>query len=169
MDKKIVLIAPGGAGKDYLKAQLVDRGFKPSVSYTTRPIRNGEVDGVSYKFVSEDVFEMMIENDEFREYNCFGEQKWYYGTTKRDFVESNLFIMTPSGVSALSKEERDSVTVVYLDIPEDVRYTRLTARNDADTPQRRIDTDRKLFENYSDFDVRITEPLFTVSDIMQQI
>lgn len=169
MDKKIVLIAPGGAGKDYLKAQLIEKGFTPSVSYTTRPRRKDEVDGVSYKFISEEKFKEMIDLNEFREYNCFGDQKWYYGTTKKDFSDSNLFIMTPSGVASLSKEERDSVTVVYLDIPEDVRYTRLTARNDADSPQRRIDTDRKLFENYTDFDVRITEPLFTVNDIMQQI
>jgi len=169
MDKRIVLVAPGGAGKDYLKSQLIERGYKPSISYTTRPPREGEVDGVSYKFVSEETFLKMVENDEFREYNCFGDQKWYYGTSNDTFAESNLFIMTPSGIEALSPEERRGVKVVYLDVPEDVRYERLSKRGDKDSPDRRIATDRVLFENFNDFDERITDPFFKVEDILEVV
>ena len=54
----IVLSGPSGVGKDTLLQRLFERDslLHYSVSYTTRPPREGEVDGVSYVFVSEQTF-----------------------------------------------------------------------------------------------------------------
>jgi guanylate kinase len=65
-----VLAAPSGAGKTSLVAALLERepGIRLSVSYTTRPPRPGEVDGVHYQFVDEPRFLALKAGGEFLEH-----------------------------------------------------------------------------------------------------
>lgn len=65
-----VISAPSGAGKTSLCKEIVDiiPGLRHSVSYTTRPMRNGEVDGVDYHFVDAQTFAGMIAADAFAEW-----------------------------------------------------------------------------------------------------
>lgn len=49
-----------------------------SVSATTRQPREGEIDGISYHFISKDEFEKMINNNEMLEYAMYNNN--YYGT-----------------------------------------------------------------------------------------
>jgi guanylate kinase len=67
----VIVSSPSGAGKTTLTRRLLDE-FKGqlefSVSYTTRPQRLGEQDGVDYWFVSTDQFEAMVERGEFAEH-----------------------------------------------------------------------------------------------------
>ena len=66
----IVLSGPSGVGKDTVLHQLrlLDPALRYSVSYTTRPPRPGEVDGVSYTFVDEPTFRSMADRGEFLEW-----------------------------------------------------------------------------------------------------
>jgi len=72
--------APSGAGKTSLVKALLEKRAESvtvCISHSTRAIRPGEVDGQAYHFVSLDVFEQMIANDEFLEHarvfdNCYG-------------------------------------------------------------------------------------------------
>jgi len=76
-----VISAPSGAGKTSLVAEMVraDQKLGVSVSHTTRPMREGEKDGVNYHFVSRAEFEAMISRGEFLEHaDVFGN---YYGTS----------------------------------------------------------------------------------------
>ncbi|MDE0829839.1 MAG: hypothetical protein OSB03_11625, partial [Vicinamibacterales bacterium] len=61
--------APSGTGKTTVVKALIARvaGLEMSCSYTSRPPRPGERDGVDYHFVSRDRFEEMRETDEFLE------------------------------------------------------------------------------------------------------
>src|SRR2546423_7740502 len=56
-----IVSAPSGAGKTTLVERLVEQTphLKKSRSYTSRPAREGEVDGVDYNFVSRERFEAM--------------------------------------------------------------------------------------------------------------
>ena len=45
LNKRIILVGKAGAGKDYFKDFLIEKDYKPSVSYTTRSKRDGEVEG----------------------------------------------------------------------------------------------------------------------------
>jgi guanylate kinase len=77
-----VLSSPSGAGKSTIARML--REDQPelvvSVSYTTRPMRPGEVDGVDYHFVDLETFRAMVANHEFLEWaHVFGHR---YGTPK---------------------------------------------------------------------------------------
>lgn len=157
--KRIVLVARAASGKDFLRNKFEARGFKPSISITTRPPRPGEVEGKDYFFITESKAEQMIENDEFYEYVRFN--NWLYGTTKKQFMEDDVFIMTPAGVSKIHQEDRKSCFIIYLDIPEDTRKLRLLQRQmPGDTVDRRIAADEEDFRNFKDYDMRVTNPDF---------
>ena len=65
-----VIAAPSGGGKTSLVRALLEReeGVRLSVSYTTRPPRPGEIDGVHYRFVDEAGFAARRERGEFLEH-----------------------------------------------------------------------------------------------------
>lgn len=60
---KIILVGKAASGKDHMRKILQGRGFKYGVSYTTRPKREGEIDGEDYYFVSEQEFKSGIINE----------------------------------------------------------------------------------------------------------
>jgi guanylate kinase len=75
-----VVSAPSGTGKTTVVDRLVERSprLTRSRSYTSRPRRPGEVEGVDYNFVSRDRFEAMVREDAFLEWaDIFGN---LYGT-----------------------------------------------------------------------------------------
>jgi len=65
-----VLSAPSGAGKTSISRELLARqpGLCQSVSFTTRPMRSGEQEGVDYHFVSAERFERMVHDGAFAEW-----------------------------------------------------------------------------------------------------
>lgn len=73
-----VLAAPSGGGKTSLVRELLLRepGMRLSVSYTTRPPRPGEKDGVDYHFVDEARFKELEKAGEFLEH-AFVHGNWY--------------------------------------------------------------------------------------------
>lgn len=159
MGKKIILVGKGGSGKDYFRKVLQRRGFKFGVTHTTRPPRAKEVDGVDCFFITQSEFRDLYSSGKFIEHDVFN--NWYYGTTVKTFEESDVFTMTPRGISKLSKGIREVCTVIYLDIDEDVRRERLLLRDmPGDSTERRLEADRVDFENFTDFDIRITNPDF---------
>lgn len=84
-----VISAPSGAGKTSLVKALVEStpGIGVSISYTTRAIRPGEVDGVNYHFTRRDTFLDMVRQGDFLEHaEVFGN---LYGTSQR-WVEQQL-------------------------------------------------------------------------------
>ncbi|MDT8319240.1 MAG: guanylate kinase [Xanthomonadales bacterium] len=87
--KLFVVAAPSGGGKTSLIQALLDadEGVRLSVSYTTRPPRPGERDGVHYHFIDEDLFSELVARDAFLEYASVFDHR--YGTS-RETVEHQL-------------------------------------------------------------------------------
>ena len=85
----IVVSAPSGCGKDTILEQLfkINDNLAYSVSATSRAMREGEVNGVSYHFTTREEFEGMIKNAEVLEYTEYCGN--YYGTPKKS-VEDML-------------------------------------------------------------------------------
>ena len=79
----IVVSAPSGCGKDTILEQLfkINDNLAYSVSATSRAMREGEVNGVSYHFTTREEFEGMIKNAEVLEYTEYCGN--YYGTPKK--------------------------------------------------------------------------------------
>ena len=74
-----VISAPSGAGKTSICRKILQTlpGLHQSISYTTRPKRDGERDGADYHFVTTDVFQQMVTEGVFAEWaevhgNCYG-------------------------------------------------------------------------------------------------
>jgi guanylate kinase len=88
---------------------------------------------------------------------------WIYGTSKDEFLRSELFILTPSGISQLSEKDRSDSFIIYIDIDEDTRRRRMSERKDADSVERRLEADEKDFRNFLDFDCIITSNCFDES------
>ena len=84
-----VLSGPSGVGKDTLLRELLKTDLKITkcVTYTTRPPRPGEVDGVDYKFISLAEFEELKKNNAFLEWAEVGGNLY---ATPKDFVEKKL-------------------------------------------------------------------------------
>lgn len=75
----LVLSAPSGCGKDTVLARL--SGVRRSISMTTRAMREGEVDGVDYYFVTQDYFLKQLQEGKILEYTSYNGN--YYGTPKQ--------------------------------------------------------------------------------------
>ena len=130
-----ILSSPSGAGKTTLSRMLLaaDGEIRLSVSATTRPPRQGEVDGVHYHFVSPERFQAMIDEDDFYEWaEVFG---YRYGTPKgmiraglkegQDF----LFDIDWQGTQQLyQKDQQDVVRVFILPPSIDELHRRLKGR-----------------------------------------
>jgi len=84
-----VIAAPSGGGKTSLTRALLERepGIRLSVSYTTRPPRPGEHDGVDYHFVSADRFAALRDGNEFLEH-AHVHGNWY--ATSASWLKSQV-------------------------------------------------------------------------------
>ncbi|MEO9461246.1 MAG: guanylate kinase [Marinomonas sp.] len=116
-----ILSSPSGAGKTTISRKLLgaDEQIKLSVSATTRPPREGEVDGLHYQFVSDSDFDRMVEEDDFYEWAHVFDNR--YGTPKgaiREALkegEDFLFDIDWQGTQQLKqKDDQDVVTVFIL-------------------------------------------------------
>lgn len=84
-----IVSSPSGGGKTSLIRALIESmpNLGTSLSFTTRPKRPDEIDGVHYQFVSEERFTRLREHGEFLEWAfVFG---YYYGTSKT-WIEQHL-------------------------------------------------------------------------------
>jgi guanylate kinase len=171
--EKLILLGKSGSGKDFLMRKLVEKKLRGCLKMTTRPQRKHEIQWVTYEFVADWTFKEKIDNDEFLVYQTFevtpegkNPETWYYGITKEEFEKSQVFIMTPGEFENITPEVRKGCFVVYLDIDRDTRESRILGRQDKnDSVTRRLDSDEIDFQNFKDYDLRITDPEFEAEDV----
>jgi guanylate kinase len=165
LGKRIIICGHGASGKDFLASKFVEKGFTKSISKTTRPMRSGEVPGLTYKFVSHNDFLNSVEKKEFFEYTNFN--GWYYGTTNKSWNNSDIFIMTPRGVKNIPDNDREDCFIIFIDIPRDVRESRISERSDVDSITRRLLADDKDFKNFNDYNYRESNPNFNADNLVE--
>jgi guanylate kinase len=115
----IVLTGPSGVGKDTVLRELfqLDPGLEYCVSYTTRPPRPGEIEGVSYYFVDEPTFRAMIDRDEFFEWSTvYGELKGRTDETVNTAIASGKDTVIKIDVQGAEKVRRriENAICIYL-------------------------------------------------------
>ncbi len=157
---RIILVGPTCSGKTYLRNRLEKKGFVCDVSYTSRPPRPGEVDGVHYHFITKKAFQDMIMMDLFYEHVEYNGN--YYGTGQKEWDELSLFIMETDGVKHITPEDRKSCFVIYVLPPMMVRQARMAderAWSDEEIAKR-TKTDIEKFNGFDDFDMILRDPEF---------
>lgn len=107
--KLITLTGASASGKDSLLNKVLksNKKIKPIISVTTRPKREGETDGVEYKFITLDELTELYNNNELIEMREYHTENgvWYYGITKDSMDENSddvyLVIADVHGVQQL--------------------------------------------------------------------
>lgn len=139
--KLIVISGASGVGKGTVLKQMMEkrRDMSFSVSATTRPPRDGEVDGVHYYFVTRERFEEMIANGDFLEYD--NHAKNYYGTPRFQIEEKRkrgpvLLDIEPNGAKAVKTACPDA-TLVFI-MPPSFEELERRLRGRGDTPEDQI-------------------------------
>jgi len=171
--EKIIIIGPSGSGKDHLMRKLVEKGLRPCIKYTTRPIRNHEINGITYHFINDSEFIKNLKENKFLTHQSFevlndtvDNKVWYYGIPVKEFEESQVFIMTPGELNNLDIDCRKRSFIVYLDIDRSTREDRLLKREDKnDSIKRRLNSDDIDFKCDFYYDLRVKDPEFSSDDI----
>lgn len=119
----LVLSGPSGAGKSSLYKILAKEFPKHyfSVSSTTRAMREGEINGVHYNFITQKAFEEGIQRGEFLEWAKV--HNYYYGTSKIPVLEALdtdklvIFDIDVQGQAILKKSFAHYMTSVFITTP----------------------------------------------------
>lgn len=132
MYKIIALIGKAGSGKDTMMHKILERNpnLHEIVSCTTRPRREGEVEGVNYFYLTPEQFGDKVLHDEMLEATCFND--WFYGTSydslRSDII--NIGVFNPTGVDSLLSRPDVEVQVYYIMASDKTRLLRQLNRED---------------------------------------
>lgn len=100
--KLITITGPSGAGKDTVAQMLSDMGgYKVICSYTTRPKREGEIDGVEHHFVEK----CDVPHDKMLAYTQYG--GYEYWTTIDQVTDKAIYVIDEDGLKALCEKFPD--------------------------------------------------------------
>jgi len=173
-----IVSAPSGAGKTTLVERLVEQlpKLKMSRSYTSRPPREGEVDGVDYNFVTRARFESMSAAGEFLEWaDVFGN---LYGTCREDTEKALasgqdvVLVIDVQGARQVRKSGVRAISVFVMPPSLVVLERRLRGRSKDAEPaiQRRLQVAREEVASYSEYDyVVVNDELTTAVDRLRGI
>ncbi|MEW5693387.1 MAG: guanylate kinase [Candidatus Hydrogenedentota bacterium] len=115
-----VFSAPSGAGKTTICKEVLksDKNLKFSVSYTSRPKRQDEINGESYWFVTREKFEKMIITKKFVEWaevhgNYYGSPREYINKTIKNGIDILLDIDVQGGMN-IRRLYRDNSVLIFI-------------------------------------------------------
>ena len=111
----IALLGRMASGKSTLAKMLEDNGFKRIVTYTTRPIGEGEVNHVDYHFIDEEEFIRLREEGFFAETKSYDTEYgvWYYGSSKESYnCDNGLIVIDPIGFRQLKEAGIDLISIL---------------------------------------------------------
>lgn len=151
--KIIALFGESGSGKDTIQKYVTKHMVYTQniISYTTRPKREYEKDGVDYHFIDDNQFKDNILQKKMLEYTEF--RNWYYGTGIDSLCPTkiNIGVFNIDGLKTLLKDTRLQVAPIYIYTPDKIRLERSLNREDnPDCTEicRRFLADKKDFEKF---------------------
>jgi guanylate kinase len=155
-----IVSAPSGTGKTTLVERLVQMTphLRMSRSYTSRPAREGERDGVDYNFITRERFEAMIREGAFLEYAVIYDN--YYGTAaadcERDLAagEDVVLVIDVQGARQVRARALENIGIFVLPPSAAVLEQRLRGRSKdtAEQIQRRLEVACREVSDYAAYD-----------------
>ena len=151
MYKIIAIMGEAGSGKDsFMQAILKLRpDFHEIISCTTRPMREGEAEGVNYYYYTPEQFGDRVLHDEMLECTVFND--WFYGTSY-DSVRSdciNIGVFNPTGVESLLARPDVDVKVIRVVAEDKTRLIRQLNREERPDVREIV---RRFNADWMDFD-----------------
>lgn len=175
----LVLSGPSGAGKSSLLNEVINDIGECyfSISTTTRPIRDGEINGIHYHFVSEEEFKKDIEEDLFLEHAFVHGN--YYGTSIKPVKEALsagklvLFDIDVQGNAVVTNRLGDITTSVFITPPTLSELKKRLESRKTDSQEvikRRIDMAKREIQRISEYDFLIVnDNLQEAADVLKVI
>lgn len=137
----IVVSGPSGTGKGTVCKRLLEREptLKLSISCTTRPMRFGDEEGVTYFFKSEDEFQAMIERGEFLEYaGMYGKRygtPLFYVEEQLDKSMDVLLEIETQGAKQVIQRMKNRVTSIFILPPTMAELKKRLFDRGSETPE----------------------------------
>ena len=160
MGKIFYIMGKGSSGKDTIYKKLSERmpELQRIVPYTTRPIRDGEQEGVEYHFVGEDRLREMQEAGRVIEVRAYNTKcgVWTYFTAddgqidleKKDY----LVIGALESFQALKKYfGEEKIVPIYIEVDDGVRLSRALEREQREKEPRYEEMCRRFLADSADF------------------
>ncbi|WP_126111679.1 MULTISPECIES: guanylate kinase [unclassified Bosea (in: a-proteobacteria)] len=157
----LILSSPSGAGKSTLTRTLSQKetNLDLSISVTTRGKRPSEIDGVHYRFIERDAFDLLRQRDEMLESaEVHGNG---YGTPRKPVEEALkagrdvLFDIDYQGTQQILEKAREDVVAIFILPPSMAELRSRLVRRAEDAPEviaRRLDNARDEIARWSVYD-----------------
>lgn len=152
MKNAVLIFGESGCGKSSIKKAILKMRseYNEVITSTTRPPRDGEVNGVDYNFRSEAEMADMIMADQMLE--CVSFRDWVYGTEKSAMTEDaiNIGVWNPEGVETLNEFGDIICLNIYIGSKDKVRIMRSLNREenpDVEEILRRYQADKRDFDS----------------------
>ena len=135
-----IIFGKSGSGKDTIYKELFNKGLKLNklITYTTRPMRVGETNGVEYNFITEDEYNKIDKANiiEERVYDVNVDDKhakWRYLTLKNNIDIDNkdyICIGTIESFNKMKDSYGDKIIPLYITLDNNTRIDRLVSREE---------------------------------------
>ncbi len=171
----IIISAPSGTGKTTTCKRLIQEmpDLRIATSHTTRKIRDGEIDGVDYFFISKKEFETKKNNNGFLEWAQVHTE--YYGTSFESIEKPQqegldiLLELDVQGVDSLRnmKFKGSYILILPPSIEEITKRLRKRGTETEESIERRVNTGKEEIKKYKEYDYVITN--FNVEETVKSI
>lgn len=161
MGKLFLVMGKSATGKDHIYKAILDKfGSKltPVVPYTTRPMRQGETNGVEYNFVTEEKLSALKEAGKVIECRCYNTimGPWYYFTCDDGQIDANgdnkILIVTPEAYEGIvAYYGQDLIRPVYIESPDEERLLRSIKREKKQEKPNMKEVCRRYLADEEDF------------------
>ncbi|MEE3494768.1 MAG: guanylate kinase [Butyrivibrio sp.] len=168
MGRIFLLMGKSSSGKDTIYRELIktkELGLKKIVSYTTRPMREGETDGVQYLFKNEEEYKLLKADNKIIEERAY-ETKcgiWRYFTAddgQIDLNDGNYLIIGTLESYCYIRDYfgKDNVVPIYIDTDSGIRLKRAMHREEKQENPRYDEMCRRFLADEEDFsDAKLSE------------
>ena len=167
----LVLIGASASGKTEIAKILIKHyDFKKLVTYTTREIRENEINGVDYHFVSFEKFETKKKNKEFLETAVYNNT--HYGSPIEGAGINKVIIVDPKGANSIHRKKIPDTVLIYLETDKLIRRVRMLNRGDKLIDvESRFKEDKKHFRKsrFKHLDYIVETSKHTLEELAEQI
>lgn len=167
MDNIYVILGKSASGKDTIYQKIVSMcDLVPIVYYTTRPIRNGEVDGKDYFYVTEKEIEAAEKSGKLIEKRTYNTVKglWTYATISDGQFETQrdgIIVLPPKAYySFIEYFGKDKIIPIFVHVPDGIRLRRSIERDEKQDTPNYEETCRRFLSDAQDFKDLVVEKQF---------
>lgn len=183
MKKIIVLLGASATGKDTVVKHISEKYSIPiAVSYTTRPMRSNETQGVEYYFISDDEMHEKFKNGEVIEHTSYYIQSedvsYTYANVTSEFEKGDyiLTILNPHGLYQFKQSlYKDNLVSIMLNCDDRIRLVRSLNRDENVNVNEVLDRFRRDELDFierrpkTDYETDTNKPLEEVFDDIDKI